>query len=61
MTSEYGLPLREKQKTKRFYGLLELQFHKTYLLAEMMPGKTGNNLLILLERRFDNIVYRMGF
>lgn len=60
-TSEYGLQLREKQKAKRFYGLLETQFHKTYLLAEKMPGKTGDNLLILLERRFDNVVYRMGF
>lgn len=60
-TSEYGLQLREKQKAKRFYGVLESQFHKTYLTAEKMPGKTGDNLFILLERRFDNVVYRMGF
>ncbi len=59
-TSEYGMQLREKQKTKRFYGVLEAQFHKTYLTAEKMAGKTGDNLLSLLERRFDNVVYRMG-
>ncbi len=60
-TSEYGLQLREKQKAKRFYGLMEAQFHKTYLEAERMPGKTGDNFLSLLERRFDNVVYRLGF
>lgn len=60
-TSEYGLQLREKQKTKRFYGILEAQFHKTYITATKMSGKTGDNLLSLLERRFDNVVYRMGF
>ncbi|MDI9469501.1 MAG: 30S ribosomal protein S4 [Bacillota bacterium] len=58
--SEYGLQMREKQKTKRFYGVLETQFRKTYETAERMQGKTGDNLLTLLERRFDNIIYRMG-
>jgi small subunit ribosomal protein S4 len=59
--SEYGLQLREKQKTKRFYGLLEKQFHSTFERAEKLKGKTGDNLLALLELRFDNIVYRLGF
>ena len=59
--SEYGTQLREKQKTKRFYGLLESQFRKTFDLADTMRGKTGENLLRLLELRMDNIVYRMGF
>ena len=59
--SEYGTQLREKQKTKRFYGVLEKQFRKTYERAEHMRGKTGENLLQLLETRMDNIVYRMGF
>ena len=58
--SEYGTQLREKQKTKRFYGVLESQFRKTYATAENMKGKTGENLLRLLELRFDNVVYRMG-
>ncbi len=58
--SEYGTQLREKQKTKRFYGLLEKQFHKTYLTASRLKGKSGENLLRLLELRMDNIVYRMG-
>ena len=58
--SEYGLQLREKQKIKRYYGLLEKQFHLTYETAERMKGNTGENLLILLERRLDNVVYRMG-
>ena len=58
--SEYGTQLREKQKTKRFYGVLEGQFRKTYEHAERMKGKTGENLLKLLELRFDNIVYRLG-
>jgi len=58
--SEYGTQLREKQKTKRFYGILEGQFHKTFVSAERMKGKTGENLLLLLELRMDNIVYRMG-
>ncbi len=59
--SEYGLQLREKQKTKRFYGILEKQFHSTFERAEKLKGKTGDNLLALLELRFDNIVYRLGF
>ncbi len=58
--SEYGIQLREKQKTKRFYGILEKQFHSTYERAERMKGKAGDNLLQLLETRMDNIVYRMG-
>ena len=59
--SEYGIQLREKQKVKRLYGLLERQFRLTYEKAERQKGKTGENLLILLERRLDNIVYRLGF
>ena len=59
--SEYGMQLREKQKTKRFYGILEKQFHSTFERAEKLKGKTGDNLLTLLELRMDNIVYRMGF
>ncbi len=59
--SEYGLQLREKQKTKRFYGLLEKQFRLTFDKAVRMKGKTGENLLRLLELRMDNVVYRMGF
>ena len=59
--SEYGTQLREKQKTKRFYGVLEKQFRITFERAEHMRGKTGENLLQLLEMRMDNIVYRMGF
>lgn len=59
--SEYGIQLRAKQKTKRYYGVLEKQFRKTYETAERMSGKTGENLLILLERRMDNVVYRLGF
>lgn len=58
--SEYGTQLREKQKAKRFYGILEGQFRKTFESAERMKGKTGENLLKLLELRFDNIVYRLG-
>ena len=58
--SEYGVQLREKQKTKRFYGILEKQFHSTFERAEHLKGKTGENLLALLELRFDNVVYRMG-
>ena len=58
--SEYGLQLREKQKAKRTYGVLEKQFRKTYRLAEKMKGQTGENLLQLLERRLDNVVYRLG-
>lgn len=58
--SEYGLQLREKQKTKRIYGVLETQFHRYYLKAANMKGITGENLLQLLERRLDNVVYRVG-
>jgi small subunit ribosomal protein S4 len=56
----YSLQLREKQKTKRIYGLSEKQFHKYYLMAERLRGVTGENMLVLLERRLDNVVYRMG-
>ena len=59
--SEYGLQLREKQKVRRIYGVLERQFRRFFKLAEGMPGMTGANLLILLERRLDNVVFRMGF
>jgi small subunit ribosomal protein S4 len=59
--SEYGVQLREKQKTRRFYGILERQFRKIYSTADSMRGKTGENLLKLLELRLDNVVYRMGF
>lgn len=58
--SEYGLQLREKQKTKKAYGMLERQFKKCYRAAEVMRGQTGENMLKLLESRLDNIVYRMG-
>ena len=60
-TSEYGLQLREKQKVRRMYGLLENQFYSYYVKASRMRGITGDNLLSLLERRLDNIVYRLGF
>jgi small subunit ribosomal protein S4 len=59
--SEYGLQLREKQKAKRAYGVLESQFHRYFLRAARMKGITGENLLQLLERRLDNVVYRLGF
>lgn len=59
--SEYGVQLREKQKVKRLYGMLESQFEKYYYLAERMKGKTGENLLRLCESRLDNVVYRLGF
>ena len=58
--SEYGLQLREKQKTKRLYGLLEKQFRRTYDRAERMKGASGENMLILLERRLDNVVSKLG-
>ena len=58
--SEYGLQLREKQKCKRIYGVLEGQFRKYYEKADRMKGITGENMLSLLERRLDNVVYRMG-
>ena len=59
--SEYALQLAEKQKVKFVYGILEKQFHMYYEKASRMPGKTGENLLILVERRLDNVVYRLGF
>ena len=59
--SEYGLQLREKQKIKRMYGMLEKQFHLTFESALRMPGVTGENLVRLLESRLDNVVYRMHF
>ena len=59
--NEYLLQLREKQKTKRIYGVLEKQFRAYYEKATGMPGKTGENLLQLVERRLDNVVYRLGF
>ena len=58
--SEYGLQLREKQKTKRIYGVLEGQFRHYYERADRMKGITGENMLSLLERRLDNVVFRMG-
>ena len=57
---EYCIQLKEKQKVRYMYGLLEKQFHNTYLKASRMPGQKGENLLFLLESRLDNIVYRMG-
>jgi small subunit ribosomal protein S4 len=59
--SDYGVQLREKQKARRIYGLLERQFHNYFEKADRMKGKTGDNLLILLERRLDNVVYKLGF
>ncbi len=59
--SEFAIRLREKQKVKRIYGLLEKQFSQYFEVAERMPGITGENLLVLLERRLDNVVYRLGF
>jgi small subunit ribosomal protein S4 len=58
--SEYGVQLREKQKLKRFYGVMETQFRNYFASASRMKGSTGENLLLLLERRLDNVVYRMG-
>ena len=60
-TSDYGLQLREKQKVKRMYGVLERQFRRYFAEAERRKGNTGTNLLTLLESRLDNVVYRMGF
>lgn len=60
-TSDYGLQLREKQKLKRMYGILEKQFRKYFEEAERRKGNTGENLIQLLESRLDNVVYRMGF
>ena len=59
--SEYAIQLNEKQKVKFVYGILEKQFHAYYEKASAMPGKTGENLLSLVERRLDNVVYRLGF
>jgi len=59
--SEYAVQLREKQALKRTYGLLERQFHNIFEKALGLPGKTGDNLIILLERRLDNVVYRLHF
>jgi small subunit ribosomal protein S4 len=59
--SDYGIQLREKQKVKRMYGLSEKQFHLFFERAERQRGVTGTNLLVLLERRIDNVVYRLGF
>ncbi len=59
--SDYGLQLREKQKLRRMYGVLEKQFRNYYLKASQLRGSTGENLLRLLECRLDNVVYRMGF
>ncbi|MBK6615344.1 30S ribosomal protein S4 [Ottowia sp.] len=60
-TSDYGLQLREKQKVKRMYGVLEKQFRRYFEEADRRRGNTGANLLFLLESRLDNVVYRMGF
>lgn len=60
-TSEYGLQMRAKQMTRRYYGVLESQFRKYYAMAERKQGKTGEEMLILLERRLDNVVYRLGW
>jgi small subunit ribosomal protein S4 len=60
-TSDFGLQLREKQKVKRMYGVLERQFRRYFAEAERRRGSTGLNLLLLLESRLDNVVYRMGF
>lgn len=59
--NQYGIQLREKQKVRRQYGLLEKQFKLTFQQAEKQTGQTGSNLLLLLERRLDNIIYRSGF
>jgi small subunit ribosomal protein S4 len=60
-TSDFGLQLREKQKVKRMYGIMEKQFRKYFYEADRRKGNTGANLLFLLECRLDNVVYRMGF
>ncbi len=59
--SEYGIQLREKQKARRYYGVLESQFAKYFTMAEKRKGVTGENLLQILESRLDNVVYRLGF
>src|SRR6266567_1843207 len=60
-TSEYGIRLREKQKLKRFYGVLEAQFRRYYGIATRAPENTGEQLLSILERRLDNVLHRLGF
>ena len=60
-TSDFGLQLREKQKVKRMYGVLERQFRRYFAEADRQKGNTGSNLLFILESRLDNVVYRMGF
>jgi small subunit ribosomal protein S4 len=60
MIKEYGMQLREKQKAKRYYGILEKQFRNYFKKADAKEGMTGENLLVLIERRLDNVVYRMG-
>jgi small subunit ribosomal protein S4 len=59
--SDYGIQLREKQKARFFYGIMEGQFRRMFSLAERQPGITGDNLIVLLERRLDNVIYRLGF
>ena len=59
--SEYAMQLNEKQKVKFVYGIMEKQFHMYYEKASRMPGKTGENLLVLVERRLDNVAFRLGF
>lgn len=59
--SDYGVQMREKQKLKRMYGLLEKQFRNYFQKADKQKGVTGSNLLLMLERRFDNVIFRMGF
>ena len=59
--TEYGLQLQEKQKVRNIYGMNEKQFHNTFVKASKMKGKTGDNFLIMLETRLDNLVYRLGF
>ena len=59
--SEYGLQLREKQKAKFIYGVLEKPFRNYYEKADRMPGMTGTNLMVMLETRLDNVIFRMGF
>jgi len=59
--TEYGLQLREKQKAKFIYGVLEKPFHNYYVKADKMSGMTGENLMVLLERRLDNVIFRLGF
>lgn len=59
--SEYAVQLREKQKTRRAYGVLERQFHDYFEKADLQKGVTGTNLLVMLERRLDNVIYKLGF